>query len=164
MEDPTQITRWQFLQEMRKHPIVVGFVMIGGIFLAALKVLPLFLPPDAAQKISLYPFIPKWDWHVWVIWTLIILLFGFLESWYHFYIHQKREISILENRIKGQERSQDGGNKEAISEMPASRPKIRPVSYSQQSSKDFGGGLIIAMMASQPMTFPFLIYHSDHLQ
>lgn len=97
------VSRWQFHKEMRKHPLIVGVLVIYSL-LGFLSIVPLVLPPDKAHKFSLYPFLPKWGWPGWVIGFLILLIVLGFESWYQFFKHQKQEIAKLETEIVEQEK------------------------------------------------------------
>lgn len=91
---PNKISKRRFLREVRKHPLFWVLTMIWTI-LTALSVLPILLPPEKARNFSLYPYLPRWDWHIAVIGFLIIALCGLFESYYHFYKHKTLEIEDL---------------------------------------------------------------------
>src|SRR6266853_6226698 len=102
-DEQISLTRWWFFREIRKHPIFGMFAVIWSI-LGALSIVPLFLPPDKAQKFSLYPFLPRWDWHITVIGFLAMLLLMLSESYYHFYRNEAPKQKKLRQDLEEQTR------------------------------------------------------------
>lgn len=101
MAVPEKISRRRFLRKIRKHPVVIGLAVIWTI-LSAMSVVPLLLPPEKAQKFTLYPYLPNWDWHIVIVGFLAIFLLILLESYYEFYRKNVPELQRMEEELREQ--------------------------------------------------------------
>lgn len=95
-------TRLRFWREIKKHWIFTAVTVIWAILGGLSTVTQLFLSPDMQKKISFYPLLSKFDWHVWIIGFVVIVALMLSESYFRFYNEKQTEIDALQANLTAQ--------------------------------------------------------------